>query len=193
MTQPHQFQDWSVSLVVAAPADVSSEDIGPLADSVLQLLADIEVPDTVVSEDDGDLALSFTVRADGPNRAVDRGVDLWSKIAAETGIDSWPLVRAEAATYDELEKDFRATALPPLVGVSEVAEMLGVTKQRVSALHQENRLPRPLARLASGPVWAAAGIQKFSETRANRPYRSPEPASAAAPEPASAAAPEPAW
>lgn len=40
-----------------------------------------------------------------------------------------------------------------LVGVSELAGLLGVSRQRASVVAKEDDAPKPLAQLASGPVW----------------------------------------
>jgi hypothetical protein len=58
-----------------------------------------------------------------------------------------------------------------LAGVKEVAGMLAVSKQRVSDLAAEGRLPAPIARLASGPVWRQASIERFAERWDRRPGR----------------------
>ena len=112
--------DWSISLVVVAPSPTRAEQIAQQADRLLDALSQRKVPDTVVSEGEGELALSFTISAATPDAAVGEGVRLWREIAGIAGVESWPLVRAEAATYDELDRDFRASALPAPVGVAEV-------------------------------------------------------------------------
>jgi len=63
------------------------------------------------------------------------------------------------------------------MGVAEVAEALGTSRQRVSALaRQPNGLPTPLARLASGPVWSADTLQRFVAEWDRRPGRRPRAA-----------------
>lgn len=57
-----------------------------------------------------------------------------------------------------------------LVGVAEVAEMLGVSRQRVSQL-KAGSLPNPVALLASGPVWSAREVEGFASTWDRRPGR----------------------
>lgn len=48
-----------------------------------------------------------------------------------------------------------------LVGVSELAEMFGVTKGRIVQLRP--KLPEPAAVLAAGPVWEADVIVAWAE------------------------------
>jgi hypothetical protein len=138
------------------------------------------VADAVASVSPDRLSVTFTVEATAPDVAVATGVCTWRKVASELQVESWPVVRASAATYGVLADEHAASALPELMGVAEVGELMGVaevaelldvSRQRVSALHNEERLPRPLTKLASGPVWAADGIRKFLESWTRQPGR----------------------
>lgn len=64
-------------------------------------------------------------------------------------------------------------ARPPerYVGVTEVAELLGVSRQRASELRTRRGFPAPIAELASGPVWTASSLGRFLETWERRPGR----------------------
>ena len=53
--------------------------------------------------------------------------------------------------------------IPPLVGTKEVAELLGWGKAKVSEYMRRGKLPKPVQRLASGPVWRKSDIVKFKE------------------------------
>jgi hypothetical protein len=57
------------------------------------------------------------------------------------------------------------------VGTAEVAEFLGVSKQRVSELRSADRMPAPVAELRSGPVWAVSSLQRFVDGWDRRPGR----------------------
>jgi hypothetical protein len=49
-----------------------------------------------------------------------------------------------------------------LVGLTEIGEMLGVSRQRARQLAEDNDdFPRPVARMASGPVFTRSSIQSF--------------------------------
>jgi prophage regulatory protein len=60
-----------------------------------------------------------------------------------------------------------------LVGVSEIATMLGVTRQRVTQFADTPDFPPPLADLASGRIWDGAAVELWAEahrtTRSGRP------------------------
>jgi hypothetical protein len=48
------------------------------------------------------------------------------------------------------------------MGVAEVAELLGVSKQRVTQLAKVDGFPAPAASLAAGPVWESADIELWA-------------------------------
>lgn len=50
-----------------------------------------------------------------------------------------------------------------LAGISEIAEMLGISKQRASQISVNEDFPKPLDRLASGPVWRRSAVEKWAE------------------------------
>lgn len=60
-----------------------------------------------------------------------------------------------------------STDFPELVGVREAAEILGVSKQRVSQLSQSAGFPSPIARLHATPVWVADHLRTFAAARAD--------------------------
>ena len=50
-----------------------------------------------------------------------------------------------------------------LVGLTEIAEMLGVSRQRVHQLAVTEGFPLPAADLASGRVWERKTIEKWAK------------------------------
>lgn len=59
-----------------------------------------------------------------------------------------------------------------LVGVAEIADIMGLSNQRVSQLWREHPLfPAPVAELRMGPVWLTDDIETFI----NIPRRSGRP------------------
>jgi len=52
-----------------------------------------------------------------------------------------------------------------LVGVKEAAELLGWDKAKVSVYLARGILPKPVARLASGPVWHREQIEEYKKMR----------------------------
>ncbi|MGH2359236.1 MAG: hypothetical protein ACRDGM_01670 [bacterium] len=75
-----------------------------------------------------------------------------------------------------------------LVGIRELAELLGLTRQRASQIAAMRDFPAPLAKLAAGPVWNKANLTWFLEDWARQPRRSgPKPGSHRRPKLAAAA------
>ncbi len=73
----------------------------------------------------------------------------------------------------ELEHARRAEAptMPELMSAAEIAEELGIARQRVHQLRQNAAFPAPLAELRGGAVWDAAAVRKFAEEWERRPGR----------------------
>lgn len=53
-----------------------------------------------------------------------------------------------------------------LVGAAEIAEMLGLTRQRVYQLAREPGFPAPVAELTAGKVWRRIDVERWA--RRNR-------------------------
>ena len=51
----------------------------------------------------------------------------------------------------------------PLVGLAEVAELLGVTKRTATAYCARDDFPEPLQRLAATPVWHRAEVEAWAK------------------------------
>lgn len=49
-----------------------------------------------------------------------------------------------------------------LMGVAEIAELLGLTRQRVHQLRQIEGFPEPTSVLAIGPVWESADVERWA-------------------------------
>jgi predicted DNA-binding transcriptional regulator AlpA len=49
-----------------------------------------------------------------------------------------------------------------LVGLTEIASRLGVSRQRVHQLSQQEGFPDPVARLAAGLIWEWADIELWA-------------------------------
>lgn len=65
------------------------------------------------------------------------------------------------------------TRFPKLAGLAEIAGLAGVTRQRASQIAAHPDFPAPVARLAMGPVWREADVQKFLDTP-RKPGRRPK-------------------
>lgn len=73
----------------------------------------------------------------------------------------------------ELEFELRAEepTMPELMSAAEIAEELGVSRQRVHQLRETVAFPAPLAELRGGAVWDAAAVRKFGREWERKPGR----------------------
>jgi hypothetical protein len=79
-------------------------------------------------------------------------------------------VGLEIVTEAEWRHRAQAT-LPELMSAAEVADELGVSRQRVHQLRGSAGFPAPLADLRGGAVWDAAAIRRFDKGWHRRPGR----------------------
>lgn len=63
------------------------------------------------------------------------------------------------------ESNIMSIDIPPLVGLSEAAEILGWSKQQLSVYIQRGKMPEPIQRLASGPIWTIKQIEEYRDAR----------------------------
>lgn len=55
------------------------------------------------------------------------------------------------------------------MGAAEIAELLGVSRQRVHAIASEDpTFPEPRARLAAGNIWDRSAIEAWAKDRRKR-------------------------
>jgi len=144
----------------------------PVDDTLDALFDLLEPQGPVATVSPGRLSIYLTVDETSPERAL-RSVRTLARTAMEsTGIRSQPVpVGIEMHTEGELERLLWEPNYPDLVGVAEAAEILGVTKQRVSELARSRRFPKPLYDLAAGPIWVKATIEAFAERWERKPGR----------------------
>jgi predicted DNA-binding transcriptional regulator AlpA len=53
-------------------------------------------------------------------------------------------------------------SVPQLAGLTEVAELLHVSKRTASRYTERPDFPEPLQRLASGPIWSADEVSHWA-------------------------------
>jgi predicted DNA-binding transcriptional regulator AlpA len=83
------------------------------------------------------------------------------------------VVGGQVTSWDDFERSLETRNFPELVGVSELAELLGVSRQRASELANSKTFPKPVAQLSSGPVWVEAAVRRYENEWPRRPGRPP--------------------
>jgi len=62
------------------------------------------------------------------------------------------------------------------MAIPEIAELLGVTRQRASKIIQSYEdFPLPVAELSIGRVWLRPVVEQWAQTHPRRPGRRPSP------------------
>lgn len=157
--------EWSVAVTTRLPAGaVGLEDA---AEMIATKLADF-APAVAVSPD------FVTVRiADEGNSAEDVVISAVAKVRSAFESMGWPgsVVEVEAADWTTFEQRLGEPTYPELAGITEIAELLGTSRQRASELARSVRFPTPLAELAAGPVWTKSAITRFVDEWERKPGR----------------------
>jgi hypothetical protein len=112
------------------------------------------------------LDVTLTVDAAGPAQAITKAL---ARIA-KAEVRGEP-VAVEVLTTAEQDRRLAEPVFPELAGVSEIAELLGVSRQRASSVQHLEAFPAPVAELRSGPVWRKADLTRFAETWERKPGR----------------------
>ena len=142
-------------------------DLDPTDATLEQWADDLESIDASVARIPG-LGVDVTTYADGQLpmlAAADRLAGTVTRMihAEPVGVsilrESAHEVRAESPT------------MPELMSAAEIAEELGVARQRVHQLRAMASFPAPLAELRGGAVWDAAAVRKFNTGWARKPGR----------------------
>lgn len=159
---------WSVSVVAAG----AGPPLGEFDERLVELAEALEEHAAVVNSQVLSYGARLSVQAPSAAKAVEVAARRFQEAARRAGLPAWPVGRAEAMTETELDAELAVPTYPKLMGVAEVAEALGTSRQRVSALARQRRgLPLPLAQLASGPVWSATTLRRFIDEWDRRPGR----------------------
>ena len=159
--------EWDVSLELVPPPGRNrfSKELG------LRLLSELEQVSGVVSVGPGVLAIDVSVAAADYREAIARATHWVQTALSSVGVRPTPFTeRVEAKTADRGERDLKIPN-PELLGAAEVAELVGISKQRLAELRESARFPAPIAELHCGPVWASPAVQDFVRSWERRPGR----------------------
>ena len=101
---------------------------------------------------------------------VARAVGWFERGCADLGLEHGGIARVDV--QEERYETLGLDEVPErYAGVSEVAKMLGLSRQRVSELRARDDFPDPVAELAAGPVWKVSHPQRFVREWPRKPGR----------------------
>ncbi|MGW7288967.1 hypothetical protein ACWGH4_26185 [Streptomyces sp. NPDC054847] len=159
-------QAWSVEVELAA-TEITDEAIDVLHD----YLADRDP--AVGASPNGNTAVRIFVEAGTARQAIDSALKDVTAAAKEADISA-TVLGVDLVTEEELDRRLAEPSVPDLVGVSEIAEMLGVVRQRAAQLVQRDDFPPAVAHLKSGPVFVRGQVEAFEkrwDRRSGRPIK----------------------
>lgn len=158
-------KQWSIRFEVASGLGKFTQD---QAESLLEVLGP-HAP--AVSYSPRTLSARFCVDADAYERAAKVGSQTFRSALSKLGIAQNSVVEVECQLMEDLNRSIEESNAPELVGVAELAAALKTSKQRASELARSPEFPRPVADLASGPVWRWSAVLRYVKTWSRRPGR----------------------
>lgn len=159
-------QAWSIEVELGV-SDVSDDTVEELHEH----LADCSP--AVGTAPSGNLSVRIFIEAGTARQAVDAALKEVTAAAKQTGIN-YTVVGIELVTEKELDRRLEEPSVPELVGVSEIAAMFGVGRQRAAQVVQREDFPPFVARLKAGPVfvkWQVEAFGKRWDRRGGRPAK----------------------
>ena len=158
--------EWTIGIEAADEQKVRPDD-----ELVVELVERLAGRGGVVDAGPGGYFARFDVSAPDAESAVRAGLRLWRDAAGGAGLPAWPVVRMEVTTIAQQDTGLAASGFPDVVGVSEAAALLGVSRQRLDQLTARDDFPEPMVRLAAGPIWLRWSIEAFLRRWPRKPGR----------------------
>lgn len=152
-----------------------------MTDWVITYTFDLDEPMALMDTWESELDVFDGTVARVPGRGVDIVVhppsglsidEAMNKMLGEVlGLTRVDPVGIEVVSEDEWIRRAEAATMPELMSAAEIAEELGVARQRVHQLRSTAAFPAPLAELRGGAVWDAAAVRKFAQQWQRKPGR----------------------
>ncbi|WP_405461576.1 hypothetical protein OG786_29230 [Streptomyces sp. NBC_00101] len=159
-------QAWSIEVELGV-SDVSDD----LVEELVEYL--IDCSPAVGKAPSGNLSARIFIEAGTARQAIDGALKEVTAAAKEAGIPA-VVVGVDLVTEEELDRRLAEPSIPDLVGISEIAEMLNVVRQRATQLSQRSDFPPAVAHLKSGPVFVRDQVIAFErrwDRRSGRPAK----------------------
>lgn len=174
--------EWSVSIDTEGPEDEGFVIHDDIRDALVAQMSDLGA---VVWGESNRLGARFNVMfeqvrdaySENVREAMEAALENFHKALERVSAPTWPVVNLTIETIEEQDRELSRPLYPELVGVAEAAEILEVSKQRVSQLVQsaKPRFPAPMFELAATPVWTKWQIERFKELWDRTPGRPRKP------------------
>lgn len=156
--------DWYITATFTTETTMNSEAGFDILDALAEHHAS-----TAVSTGRG--SLSLTASAPDAVQAAALIPEILAKVQPITG--DVTVVSLEILSEDALQASLDEPEIPDLVGLTEIAAMAGVSRQRANAIVKQDSFPSPVLTLAAGQFRTRAAVQNWVENWTRKPGRKP--------------------
>jgi predicted DNA-binding transcriptional regulator AlpA len=119
-----------------------------------------------------EISATCCVTAADVYEAADRGRTTLATAMHKLSIKKLADTEIHAIDWDSHERGLETSNFPDIVSAPEVAEILGVSRQRVHQLIGDHpAFPPPIVRVGSGPLWLRTTIEAFNQSWVRKPGR----------------------
>lgn len=150
-------RSWMVSVTISGPPTADAEGVADAIRNTKALRA------SAAFAMDGSVYARLAVEADSVTAAVVVVDDLLFDVIGE----AWVPVAVIAESKEGSEAG-GLSQVPPLAGLAEVADLLGITVAEASLAIRDPSFPAPVSTLATGRVWTRSDIETFARLSAQR-------------------------
>lgn len=156
--------DWYITITFTTATPMNSE----AGFDILDALAEHH-PSAALAANGG--SISLTVSAPDGVQAAALIPQILAKAQPITGATT--VVSLEILSEDAFQASLDEPEIPDLVGLTEIAEMAGVSRQRANAIVKQDSFPAPVLTLAAGQFRTRAAVQNWVENWTRKPGRKP--------------------
>lgn len=161
--------EWTAQVVMATDEHIPNDVLVSMSEAAEKWEATVGARGV----DGPGFRLTADVETEHPHGAAMEAERLAARLAQEAVLDV-EVVEVSACIPEVFEAHAFRPDTPELLSAVDVAEELGVSRQRVWQLaHVHPGFPAPYARLGTGPVWTLPVIEHFRDTWDRRPGRRP--------------------
>ncbi|HEX2059053.1 MAG TPA: hypothetical protein VHI71_11885 [Actinomycetota bacterium] len=158
-------RQWSVAVTV------DGDGIGGRAEDLAAVIADtLSELAPAIAISGGAVTVRVAMKESDVEDAVASGVGEVRRALASAGLSA-EVRDVQATEWATFEERLEEPTYPELVGITEIADLLGTSRQRASELARSPKFPTPLADLAAGPVWLKPTVARFLREWDRKPGR----------------------
>lgn len=121
-----------------------------------------------ISSDYTSAHVTMTIRAADPISAAKKALNVIGNVQA---IEKVSVEDVRVVTPERFDAENAKPIFPPVVGYAEIAQMIGVSRQRARQLSNTPKFPHPVIETAQGPLYNQRAIELWAETRRTKPGR----------------------